>query len=45
MTKIEYSFASACERAMIEAVMAGVEFTSIGYIDGELHVPSLWLVL
>lgn len=40
-----YQYAIACERAMIEAIENGVPFTVIGYIDGQLHVPSLGLVL
>ena len=40
-----YSFAIACETAMIEAIEEHLEFTIIGYIDGELHVPSLGMIL
>ena len=40
-----YSFASACETAMIEAIEGRLEFTIIGYIDGKLHVPSLGMIL
>lgn len=42
---VDYVFAIACERAMIEAIENGIQFTVIGYIGNELHVPSLGLIL
>lgn len=40
-----YSIAVSCENALIEAIVCGKQFTTIGYIEGKLHVPEFGLVL
>lgn len=33
------------EQALIEAIKEHSQFTVIGYINGELHIPSLGMVI
>lgn len=42
-----YQIAIQAEKAMIEAIKTGTEFTTIGYIDGKIHVRlnGFWNIL
>jgi len=40
-----FAVALAQEIALGDAILAKAEFTVIGFIDGDLHIPALGLVL